>query len=46
MDNAKVYSAMSVSILGNVTEITQLGVGKSGAVTDGMNQVGNMMDMM
>jgi hypothetical protein len=40
----KPYVTMQLSTLGSLTELTQLGLGKSGAMTDGSNDVGNMMN--
>lgn len=44
MTNKKKYTSMKLTKIGNLDEITLLGLGKSGAVTDGMNGVGNMMN--
>lgn len=44
MKNKKKYTPMQLTKIGNIDEITMLGLGKSGATTDGMNAVGNMMN--
>jgi hypothetical protein len=44
MKTKKQYTSMQITKLGNLDELTMLGLGKSGGGTDGMNQVGNMMN--
>jgi hypothetical protein len=44
MTNKKTYQPMKIVKLGNLDELTELGLGKSGGATDGMNVVGNMMN--
>ena len=44
MKNKKKYIPAGLTKLGNLEEMTMLGLDKSGATTDGMNQVGNMMN--
>ena len=40
----KEYKPMKITKLGNLSELTELGLGKSGVMTDGKNMVGNMMN--
>jgi hypothetical protein len=44
MTNKKTYQPMKIVKLGNLDELTELGLGKSGSQTDGMNNQGNMMN--
>jgi hypothetical protein len=44
MKSKKSYTSMKITKLGNLDELTMLGLGKSGVTTDGMNGVGNMMN--
>ncbi|AFZ34576.1 hypothetical protein Sta7437_0996 [Stanieria cyanosphaera PCC 7437] len=46
MTAKKIYSPMKITQLGNLDELTQLGLGKSGPDTDGQNQQGNMNFIM
>ena len=46
MKSKKAYSPIKLTQLGNVEELTQLGLGKSGPDTDGMNGQGNMNFVM
>lgn len=46
MKNKKAYSPIKLIILGNVEELTHLGLGKSGPDNDGNNMNGNMNFIM